>query len=132
MTKPIILKTQGKIFSVRNEKGQRYDLTKWSYAQLRDFINTSSDIEMIQACRDEFARRLQAYHSWRAKVRFRRSNENLINNFFRTKHKIKVCQMIVLKLKGCLKKYRRLQNRRFSSLQNLPPKVYTINYTAIF
>ena len=51
-------------------KGQRYDLTKWTYTQLRDFINTSTDIDMIQACRDEFARRLSAYHNWRAKVCF--------------------------------------------------------------
>ena len=50
-------------------KGQRYDLTKWTYTQLRDFINTSTDIDMIQSCRDEFARRLSAYHNWRAKVR---------------------------------------------------------------
>ena len=55
-------------FSVKNMKGQRYDLTKWTYTQLRDFINTSTDIDMIQACRDEFARRLSAYHNWRAKV----------------------------------------------------------------
>ena len=54
--------------SVKNQKGQRYDLTKWTYTQLRDYINTSTDIDMIQACRDEFARRLQAYHNWRAKV----------------------------------------------------------------
>lgn len=52
---------------VKNQKGQRYDLTKWTYTQLRDYINTSTDIDMIQACRDEFARRLQAYHNWRAK-----------------------------------------------------------------
>merc|ERR1712106_216571 len=52
---------------VKNMKGQRYDLTKWTYTQLRDFINTSTDIDMIQACRDEFARRLTAYHNWRSK-----------------------------------------------------------------
>jgi len=52
---------------VKNMKGQRYDLTKWTYTQLRDFINTSTDIDMIQACRDEFARRLSAYHNWRSK-----------------------------------------------------------------
>ena len=57
-------------FSVKNMKGQRYDLTKWTYTQLRDFINTSTDIDMIQACRDEFARRLTAYHNWRSKVHF--------------------------------------------------------------
>ena len=57
------------LLSVKNQKGQRYDLTKWTYTQLRDYINTSTDIDMIQACRDEFARRLQAYHNWRAKVK---------------------------------------------------------------
>ena len=48
--------------------GPRYELTKWTYNALRDYINNSTDIDMIQACRDEFARRLQAYHNWRAKV----------------------------------------------------------------
>ncbi len=58
-----------KLFSsAKNEKGQRYDLTKWNYAQLRDFINTSSDVEMIKSCREEFARRLQAYHKWKDQV----------------------------------------------------------------
>lgn len=43
------------------------DLSKWSYAQLRDTINSSTDIEMLQACRNEFQKRLKAYYNWKTK-----------------------------------------------------------------
>lgn len=52
---------------VETESGAVYDLSKWSYAQLRDTINTSSDVEMLQACRNEFQKRLKAYYSWKTK-----------------------------------------------------------------
>ncbi|KAK0424459.1 hypothetical protein QR680_008675 [Steinernema hermaphroditum] len=42
-----------------------YDLSKWTYAELRDTINTSSDIELLEACRAEFHRRLRAYQQWK-------------------------------------------------------------------
>jgi myosin-6 len=42
-----------------------YDLTKWKFAELRDTINTSCDMKLLVACKDELHRRLQAYHSWR-------------------------------------------------------------------
>lgn len=47
----------------------KYDLSKWKYAELRDTINTSCDIELLEACREEFHRRLKVYHAWKAKNR---------------------------------------------------------------
>merc|ERR1711872_1020085 len=47
--------------------GKKYDLAKWKYAELRDTINTSCDIELLKACREEFHRRLKVYHAWKAK-----------------------------------------------------------------
>ncbi|XP_008201419.1 myosin heavy chain 95F isoform X1 [Tribolium castaneum] len=49
----------------------KYDLTKWKYSELRDTINTSCDIELLEACRHEFHRRLKVYHAWKAKNRKR-------------------------------------------------------------
>ncbi|CAK1546256.1 unnamed protein product [Leptosia nina] len=46
---------------------QKYDLSKWKYSELRDTINTSCDIELLEACRHEFHRRLKVYHAWKAK-----------------------------------------------------------------
>ncbi|CAH1101832.1 unnamed protein product, partial [Psylliodes chrysocephalus] len=37
----------------------KYDLSKWKYSELRDTINTSCDIELLEACRHEFHRRLK-------------------------------------------------------------------------
>ncbi|KAL9929033.1 myosin heavy chain 95F isoform 2-T7 [Glossina fuscipes fuscipes] len=42
---------------------QKYDLSKWEYSELRDAINTSCDIELLEACRQEFRRRLKVYHA---------------------------------------------------------------------
>ena len=47
--------------------GTGIDLSKWSYAQLRDTINSSTDIETLQACRNEFQKRLKAYYNWKQK-----------------------------------------------------------------
>ncbi|XP_063909562.1 myosin heavy chain 95F isoform X1 [Zophobas morio] len=49
----------------------KYDLSKWKYSELRDTINTSCDIELLEACRHEFHRRLKVYHAWKAKNRKR-------------------------------------------------------------
>ncbi|XP_065211254.1 myosin heavy chain 95F-like isoform X1 [Planococcus citri] len=49
-----------------NENG-KYDLSKWKYSQLRDIINTSCDIKLLEACKAEFHRRLKVYHAWKAK-----------------------------------------------------------------
>uniref|UniRef100_A0A0N5ASZ6 Unconventional myosin-VI n=1 Tax=Syphacia muris TaxID=451379 RepID=A0A0N5ASZ6_9BILA len=43
----------------------RYNLSNLKYPELRDIINTSNDIELITACRDEFYQRLKAYHHWK-------------------------------------------------------------------
>lgn len=44
----------------------KFDLTKWKYSDLRDTINTSCDLELLEACKREFHRRLKVYHAWRA------------------------------------------------------------------
>ncbi|CAG9853814.1 unnamed protein product [Phyllotreta striolata] len=49
----------------------KHDLSKWKYSELRDTINTSCDIELLEACRHEFHRRLKVYHAWKAKNRKR-------------------------------------------------------------
>ncbi|XP_076466820.1 unconventional myosin-VI-like isoform X2 [Babylonia areolata] len=46
---------------------KKYDLQKWKYAELRDAINTSCDLELLDACREEFHRRLKVYHAWKSK-----------------------------------------------------------------
>ncbi|PWA22596.1 hypothetical protein CCH79_00015149 [Gambusia affinis] len=46
---------------------KKHDLSKWKYAELRDVINTSCDIELLAACREEFHRRLKVYHAWKSK-----------------------------------------------------------------
>lgn len=43
-----------------------FDLTSWKYSDLRDTINTSCDLELLEACKREFHRRLKVYHAWRA------------------------------------------------------------------
>ncbi|XP_075244951.1 unconventional myosin-VI-like isoform X2 [Convolutriloba macropyga] len=45
---------------------KKYDLISYTYAELRDTINTSCDIELLEACREEFHRRLKVYHNWKA------------------------------------------------------------------
>ncbi|XP_033230422.1 myosin heavy chain 95F isoform X2 [Belonocnema kinseyi] len=60
---------------VRNQQAamtnKKYDLSKWKYSELRDAINTSCDIELLEACRHEFHRRLKVYHAWKARNRKR-------------------------------------------------------------
>ncbi|XP_071535802.1 myosin heavy chain 95F isoform X4 [Panulirus ornatus] len=54
---------------------KKYDLSKWKYAELRDTINTSCDLELLEACRAEFHRRLKVYHAWKAKNKKRTTME---------------------------------------------------------
>ena len=54
---------------IKSPGSNKYDLSKWKYAELRDTINTSCDIELLEACREEFHRRLKVYHAWKAKNR---------------------------------------------------------------
>ena len=51
---------------------KKYDLSKWKYAELRDTINTSCDIELLEACREEFHRRLKVRNA-SAKLRLKAS-----------------------------------------------------------
>ncbi|CAF4171515.1 unnamed protein product, partial [Rotaria sp. Silwood2] len=53
----------------RPNANQKHDLSNHTYAQLRDLINTSCDVELLEACREEFHRRLKVYHAWRSKNR---------------------------------------------------------------
>merc|ERR1712135_102082 len=46
---------------------KKIDLSKYKYAELRDAINTSTDIAYIEECKEEFHRRLKVYHMWKAK-----------------------------------------------------------------
>merc|ERR1712072_806306 len=46
---------------------KKHDLSKWKYADLRDTINTSCDIDLLEACREEFHRRLKVFHGWKMK-----------------------------------------------------------------
>ncbi|KAJ3665011.1 hypothetical protein Zmor_000532 [Zophobas morio] len=68
---PMIRKSE----AVKNQQAAlakgKYDLSKWKYSELRDTINTSCDIELLEACRHEFHRRLKVYHAWKAKNRKR-------------------------------------------------------------
>jgi myosin-6 len=46
---------------------KKHDLSKWKYADLRDTINTSCDVDLLEACREEFHRRLKVYHAWKSR-----------------------------------------------------------------
>jgi len=60
-------------------KLKKYDLSNWKYAELRDTINTSCDIELLEACREEFHRRLKVYHAWKSKNRKTKSPGGVMN-----------------------------------------------------
>eukprot|EP00096_Caligus_rogercresseyi_P001057 TRINITY_DN1165_c0_g1_i1.p1 TRINITY_DN1165_c0_g1~~TRINITY_DN1165_c0_g1_i1.p1 ORF type:complete len:1290 (+),score=487.80 TRINITY_DN1165_c0_g1_i1:159-4028(+) len=79
---PPLLKRSTLVNRVREEMAQgKYDLSKWKYAELRDTINTSCDIELMGACREEFHRRLKVYHAWKAKNRKKNGNEDSSSPF---------------------------------------------------
>jgi myosin-6 len=54
---------------------KKYDLEKWKYSELRDTINTSCDLELLEACREEFHRRLKVYHSWKSRANKNKSTD---------------------------------------------------------
>jgi myosin-6 len=64
-------KTKTTTTSFANKKQEqlhkKHDLSKWKYADLRDTINTSCDVDLLEACREEFHRRLKVYHAWKMK-----------------------------------------------------------------
>ena len=41
---------------------KEHDLSKWKYADLRDTINTSCNVDLLEACREEFHRRLKVFY----------------------------------------------------------------------
>ncbi len=57
----------------------KHDLSKWKYAELRDAINTSCDLELLESCREEFHRRLKVYHAWKSKNKKQKKSKNLKN-----------------------------------------------------
>ncbi|XP_075678552.1 myosin heavy chain 95F jaguar [Dermatophagoides pteronyssinus] len=76
-----------------NNNNRKYKLENWNYAKLRDTINTSNDIELLELCREEFHRRLKVYHQWKDRIHNSRSlsttapttapaasNDNQLNN----------------------------------------------------
>ncbi|XP_014679543.1 PREDICTED: unconventional myosin-VI-like, partial [Priapulus caudatus] len=56
--------------------GKTHELSKWKYAELRDTINTSCDVALLDACREEFHRRLKVYHEWKSKNKKAAATEN--------------------------------------------------------
>ena len=69
----------------------KYDKIKtWTFAMLRDEINTSTDIELLDACRIEFDARLKQHHKWQERLALSQSvsgftsyesyRENILNN----------------------------------------------------
>lgn len=55
-------------------------MENWNYAKLRDTINTSNDIELLEACREEFHRRLKVYHQWKDRIHNSRSSQSMMDN----------------------------------------------------
>ncbi|KAK2702028.1 hypothetical protein QYM36_019341 [Artemia franciscana] len=48
-------------------ENKKHDLSSWKYSELRDTINNSCDIALLEACKKEFHRRLKVYHVWKGK-----------------------------------------------------------------
>merc|ERR1712183_412854 len=62
-----VVEEQNKI--VQSTSNDKKNLAGYKFAELRDAINTSTDIQFIEACREEFHRRLKVYHLWKSKNR---------------------------------------------------------------
>jgi myosin-6 len=60
------------------EPGQRLDLSKWKYSELRDIINTSCDLMLLECCRNEFHRRLKVYHAWKSRNSQHQNNSRTV------------------------------------------------------
>jgi len=62
-------KTETTSFTTKKQEAlhKKHDLSRWKYADLRDTINTSCDVDLLEACREEFHRRLKVYHAWKMK-----------------------------------------------------------------
>ncbi|XP_074640045.1 unconventional myosin-VI-like isoform X2 [Tubulanus polymorphus] len=64
---PLLQRSAAVIAQREAQAQKKHDLSKWKYAQLRDTINTSCDVDLLAACREEFHRRLKVYHEWKTK-----------------------------------------------------------------
>lgn len=58
----------------------KYDFSKLTYAQLRDIINTSCDMDQMNACKEEFHRRLKVYHEWKTKAVSKNSDSSALSS----------------------------------------------------
>ncbi|CAF4334117.1 unnamed protein product, partial [Rotaria sp. Silwood2] len=43
----------------------KYNFNRYTYAELRDSINTSCDWELLQACREELRQRVKLFYAWK-------------------------------------------------------------------
>merc|ERR1712203_12823 len=66
---PKMAEVAAKVSTGGRPTSPKKDLSNWKYAELRDTINTSCDIDLLEACREEFHRRLKVYHAWKSKNR---------------------------------------------------------------
>jgi len=53
-------------------------MKEWTYSDLRDTINTECDLEILEACREEFHRRLKAYQAWKSRNAQKRAKDEEI------------------------------------------------------
>ncbi|CAF4576658.1 unnamed protein product, partial [Rotaria sp. Silwood2] len=51
----------------------KYNFNRYTYAELRDSINTSCDWELLQACREELRQRVKFFYAWKSKNQKRKS-----------------------------------------------------------
>ncbi|CAF4804128.1 unnamed protein product, partial [Rotaria sp. Silwood2] len=49
------------------------NFNRYTYAELRDSINTSYDRELLQACREELRQRVKLFYAWKSKNQKRKS-----------------------------------------------------------
>ena len=46
---------------------KKHNIVDWKQSKLRDMINTSNDIDLMEVCREEFYHRLKALKAWKKK-----------------------------------------------------------------
>ncbi|XP_065567367.1 myosin heavy chain 95F-like isoform X2 [Artemia franciscana] len=66
---PVVFQPQKRSGMIMTQQMQaenrKRDLSSWKYSELRDTINNSCDIALLEACKEEFSRRLKVYHTWK-------------------------------------------------------------------
>ncbi|KAK2154661.1 hypothetical protein LSH36_261g02057 [Paralvinella palmiformis] len=75
MTNGALRRSTAVLAARESQSKKKHDLSKWKYAELRDAINTSCDVELLDACREEFHRRLKVYHAWKTKNKKKNASE---------------------------------------------------------